>query len=175
MTAGSASPQKAPVLVLALGNLLLQDDAAGLRMLELLAEADLGDGVELVDGGTQGLTLLGVLEGRSAVVILDAVQLEAPPGTIHLLEGVALAELRGHRAKTAHESGAIELLNYASLLGTAPREVAIVGIEPETMRTGLELSGAVTSSLEGAVEAASGLIARLTSNLASFSDAFSNT
>jgi len=70
MTAGSPKrPQDvAPVLALGLGNLLLGDDGIGLRLVEKLAEENgFGDAVEFVDGGTQGLALLGCLADREAV------------------------------------------------------------------------------------------------------------
>src|SRR5205085_8123532 len=74
MTAGSAKP----ILILAVGNQLLSDDGVGIVLLDELSRDRIrGDGVEFVDGGTQGLALLGQFTGRDAVVILDAVALGA--------------------------------------------------------------------------------------------------
>lgn len=142
-----------PLLVLGLGNPLLGDDGVGLRLLELLA-ADAprrwGEAVELLDGGTQGLALLGRIAGRSALVLLDAVALGAAAGTIHVLDsGTALG--LGYRSTTAHEGNAGELLKAALLLGDLPPEVAVVGIEPLQMRTGIGLTEVVEAALpEGA-------------------------
>ena len=86
-SAGSTEEDRgaAPVLVLAVGNILLGDDGCGQRVLAELAtvRARWGSAVELVDGGTQGMALLGLLSGRRAVVVLDAVRLGAAPGTVH--------------------------------------------------------------------------------------------
>ena len=76
-----------PILVLGLGNVLLQDDGVGpalLGLLETLHGKD--DRVQFVDGGTQGLALLGYLSDRQAVLILDAVALGAEPGSVHVRE-----------------------------------------------------------------------------------------
>ncbi len=147
MTSGSV---EAPVLVLGIGNPLLGDDGAGLALLAGLAGVP-EPMVEYVDGGTQGLALLGYLAGRRAVVILDAVMNGAPPGSVHVLRGEEALRLATARSSTAHESNAGELLAAAALLGQLPEEVVVVGIEPERLQTGIGFSDAV---LEGLGEAA---------------------
>ena len=113
-----------------------------------------GDKVEFVDGGTQGLVLLGVLSGRRAAVILDAVALGAAPGTIHVLSPDEAALVRSRRSSTAHEGNASELLATASLLGDLPERTIIVGIEPGEVRTGVGLTDDVARSVPEAVERA---------------------
>jgi len=162
MTNGLANP---PILVLAVGNLLLQDDAAGLRILEQLSSRGFGDEVEFVDGGTQGLALLGQLAGREALVVLDAVALGAKPGTIHILRGADLDRLRARRSSTSHESNAIELLAYAQLVGYQPPEVVVVGIEPENLRTGIGLSRGVLDALPLAIASAGVVIESVRSRI----------
>jgi len=54
-----------------------------------------------------------------------------------------------------------ELLAVSSLLGECPQQVAIVGIEPERIATGMELSERVAQSLPAAMEAARGLLLEL--------------
>jgi len=153
MTSGSAR-----VLVLGLGNLLLEDDAVGLRLLERLALTPHPE-AEYVDGGTQGLALLGLLEGREGVLILDAVGLGSPPGTVHTLFNEEIAQLRAGRANSAHEGNALGLLQTATLLGELP-PLAVVGIEPAQMHTNIGLSPAVEAALPAAVEAAQRVLTR---------------
>ena len=155
----------APILVLGVGNLLLQDDAAGLRMLQELSSREFGHEVEFVDGGTQGLALLGQLTGREALVILDAIALGREPGTVHVLRGADLDRLRARRSSTSHESNALELLAYAKLLGYEPREVVVVGIEPESIRTGVSLSRSVLAALPLAVASAAVVIESVRSQI----------
>jgi len=157
MTAGSVStaPARAPILVLGLGNLLLSDDAAGLYLeAALKEERDASPRVEFVDGGTQGLALLGYLSNRRAVLVLDAVGLGAEPGSVHVLRGPAIDGLRVQRATTAHEGNALELLAVARLLGDVAAEVVVVGVEPALIATGIGLSPAVTAGLPAAMERA---------------------
>lgn len=154
MTPGSV---EAPVLVLGIGNPLLGDDGAGLALLAELAAAP-DPLTEYVDGGTQGLALLGHIAGRSALVILDAVAAGAAPGTVHVFRGPEALALAGGRSSTAHESNAGELLGAAALLGQLPEEVVVIGIEPERLETGIGLSDTVQRAAPAAVERARGVV-----------------
>ena len=65
-----------------------------------------------LDGGTQGLALLGRLEGRRVLVLLDAVALGAAPGTVHILRNQEVLTM-GFRSTTAHEGNARAVLSDA--------------------------------------------------------------
>ncbi len=150
----------APLLVLGVGNALLTDDAAGLVMLEELARDTGNDNaVEYLDGGTQGLALMGWLSGRKAVVLLDAVSLGSAPGTLHVLRFPFVHPMP--RATTAHEGSGAELLRFAALVDELPEQAWIIGIEAGCVRTGIGLSGPVTAAIPRAVTAVRGLISNL--------------
>ena len=146
---------RAPVLVLGLGNTLLGDDGAGTHLVTLMSQLRAGwDGeVEFLEGGTRGLALLGDLAGRYALVLLDAAALGAVPGTVHLRRDGEVLSL-SHRGGTAHEGNAGELLAAAGLLGELPRHIIMVGIEPLYLETGIGLSEPVRRAIPGALEAA---------------------
>ena len=83
-----------PVLVLGLGNVLLRDEGVGVRVVERLQRAyRLPDYVELVDGGTGGMTLLDVIANRDELLVIDAVKAGHLPGTVVKLCNGALANL----------------------------------------------------------------------------------
>lgn len=153
----TSDDERPPVLVLGLGNLLLCDDAIGLRMLHVLRELHGCDPrVEFVDGGTQGLALLGVLADRAAVLMLDAIQLGAAPGTVHRIEDAGHKPPRTSLGAPAgaHQQNAGDLLLAASLLGELPPRAVVVGVEPATVRTGIRLSAAVQAALPDATAVA---------------------
>ncbi|MBI5838069.1 MAG: hydrogenase maturation protease [Candidatus Eisenbacteria bacterium] len=104
--------------------------------------------------GTQGLALLGRIEGRRALLILDAVAAGGAPGDVHVLNGVEAVRMAARTAPTAHEGGAGQLLAYAELLGDLPGRVTVVGVEPENIHTGLGLSATVEAALPEALERA---------------------
>ena len=155
--------KRAPILVLGLGNLLLTDDGVGPALLSQLSISDgpWKDQVEFVDGGTQGLALLGQLSGRRALIIVDAVKRGAAPGTIHRLTLPELREISQGRANSGHESNAGELLAAAQLLDELPDRLYIVGVEPETIATGVGLSQSVEQALASASDQINCLLAEL--------------
>ncbi len=150
----------APVLVLAVGNVLLGDDGCGQRVLADLEtlRSRWGAAVELVDGGTQGMALLGLLSGRRTLVVLDAVRLGAAAGTVHHLCGADVFAALAARGLTAHEGNAGELLRSAALLGEMPPEVMVIGVEPERIATEIGVSRPVAKAVPGAVRLAARVI-----------------
>jgi len=156
------SVDTAPVLLLGLGNPLMSDDGAGQEILaQLESEApNWGSRVEFLDGGTQGLALLGRFDGRKAVLFLDAVRLGDKPGAVHMLRGEELARM-GSPGVTAHEGSAPQILAALQLLGEVPQEVAVVGIEPERLATGIGLSAAVQAGVPAAASVARRTITKI--------------
>lgn len=141
-------PPIAPILVLGVGNILLGDDGVGPRLArELHALYEGVDGVECIDGGTQGLALLGYFHKRRSLVILDALAGGSNPGTVSVFDRSALLESKPARATTAHEQNAGELLSAAELLNELPPRVFLIGVEPERILTELSLSETVTRAL----------------------------
>jgi hydrogenase maturation protease len=165
---GSGCPcfreETAPVLVLAIGNPLMADDGAGQEILAQLEStaAEWGPEVEFVDGGTQGLALLGQFEKRKAVVFLDAVRLGFQPGAVHMLSANELLRMGG-RSTSVHEGSAPDILRALELLGETPSEVTLVGVEPERIETSIGLSPAVRNSIGLAAELARTTVNRLVS------------
>jgi len=152
-----------PILVLGLGNMLLSDDGVGPALLEQLANSEgrWRGQVEFLDGGTQGLALLGHLSGRRALIIVDALKTGAPPGTVHRLTLPELREVSPGRASSGHESNAGELLAAAQLLDELPDRLFVVGVEPEQITTGIGLSPAVQEALPAASDQVACLLSQL--------------
>ena len=155
-----------PPLVLGIGNLLLQDDGVGLRMLDELRQDadDWAPDVEFVDGGTQGIALLGVMGARPWMVLLDAVSHGGKPGSVYVMSGAEALALRFVTGATAHEGGAGSLLALATLTGDLPERCSVVGVEPEVVRTGIGLSPSVQGSLADAIAAARREIHRMSAD-----------
>ncbi len=137
------------IVVLGVGNILLRDEGVGVRVVEELQRRySFAPNVRIVDGGTQGLWLLPTLQEADHLVVVDAVLGKGEPGTIYRLERDDLP--KGLRAKqSAHDSDLVEALNLCSLLETGPRDVVVVGIQPEDIRPyGLELTEKVQARIE---------------------------
>jgi len=138
-------------VVLGLGNLLNRDEGLGVRALNLL-DAQLGEQtqVELLDGGVLGLNLLMIVEECSHLLILDAVNVGKPAGTIvelckeqiPLYSGIKLSQ---------HQITFQEVLGLANIRGFLPDNLHLIGIQPEDLSIGLELSPTVEHAIPGVV------------------------
>lgn len=142
------------LLVLGLGNLICSDDGLGVRAVShLLSSYDIPDGVEVLDGGTLGLSLLGHVSGLRSLMLIDAVRKDAAPGTLVRLEGEEAMPAVLHRL-SPHQIGVADLLNALHLLDAGPRRLVLLGLVPETIELGAELSPSVAmhmSELTGAI------------------------
>jgi len=130
---------KKPILVVGVGNLIQRDDGFGVHVVRALAEESLPDNVDLFDGGTLGPEMLPWLEGREKVVFIDAVQADMEPGTLFRFEPNNL-QYQTQEKTSIHEIGLIDTLSMAELMGSAPREVVIIGVQPGVVDWGEDLS-----------------------------------
>ena len=141
------------VLILGVGNRLLRDDGVGGRVAAELGRLALPSRIRAVDGGTLGRDLLPLVATAAALVIVDAVDLGAEPGSVAVLRGdpveLALGGLAGFGG------GAIgDLLAHARLAGRLPEPVVLVAIQPASIEPGTDLTAAVEAAVPRAVELA---------------------
>ena len=135
------------VTVIGLGNLLLRDEGIGIHAVRALEAGCLAPpGLEIVDGGTIGLDLLPYIEGRDRVLFVDAVNFRKEPGYIGVLEDQEISALFTHK-DSLHHLGLLDVLATAQLLDVAPREICLIGVQPQVIETGLELSGLLQAQL----------------------------
>lgn len=140
------------ISLIGLGNLLLGDEGVGVHAVEALKKKyDFPEEIRLLDGGTLGLDLLPLIEGMDRVLFVDAVDLKEKPGTIAVIEGEGLPSLLEPKL-SLHHVGLTDLLLASSFLGTRPAEIALVGIQPETLEIGLELSPTIQGRFDRLLE-----------------------
>ena len=139
--------ERTPVLVLGLGNAVCQDDGAGIAAVHRLTrEYDLPEGVLALDGGTLGLSLLPLVDSAAQVILIDAIQANAPPGTLVRIEGDEVPPAVYERL-SPHQIGVADLLAGATLLDRYPDRVVLLGVVPESIDLGLGRTKAVDASI----------------------------
>ena len=137
-----------PILVLGLGNTIMTDDGFGVRVVEALSSRYRFHGdVSLLDGGTLGLDLLPHLEGVERLLIVDALEMCALPGTVFRLEGEEVPRAFASKL-SVHQMGVQDLLAVSELMGHLPRELVVWGVQPESIEMGTELTATVAAALE---------------------------
>lgn len=115
------------------------------------------EGVDLLDGGTLGLDLLVYLEGYGRVLVADCVITGKEPGTLVTLEGEEVPAALT-LSLSPHQVGLADLLAVLELQGRMPAHMAVVGVEPECLEVGLELSAPVRQCIPRMVEAMAGVL-----------------
>ncbi len=135
------------LLILGLGNVLCGDDGLGVVAVERLRRTyELPSSVRLLDGGTLGLGLLGVFEDTDSVILIDAVNTGAPPGTFVRLQDEAVAPAVRERL-SVHQIGVADLLDALRWMDALPRRLVLLGMVPRTLELGLEKSPEVEAGL----------------------------
>ncbi len=135
--------------IIGIGNPLMGDDGVGIVVAERLSQVRLPDGVEVIDGGTGGITLLTLMEGAGKVILVDAVATGQKPGTVVRFtpEEVRMEQGQGG-GLSLHETGLAEVLALGRELGRLPEEIVIFGVQPESVARRLGLSPPVAGRLD---------------------------
>ncbi|MCK5671795.1 MAG: hydrogenase maturation protease, partial [Spirochaetales bacterium] len=107
----------------------------------------LSSDIDLLDGGTDGLGLIEYLKDYKKVIIIDAVEMKLTPGTIKVFTPQEAIININSDALSTHGFGIAELIKLARGLDINP-ELIIVGIQPENIDYGEELSGTISSILD---------------------------
>jgi hydrogenase maturation protease len=141
-------------IVLGLGNLLNCDEGLGIHALRALG-GQLGPqrAVELVDGGVMGLDLLPLVEECSHLLVLDAANAGATPGTLIELEREQIPLYSGVKM-SEHQITFQEVLGLANLRDRLPPHLHLIGVQPADMSLGVELSEIVAQALPLVIERA---------------------
>jgi hydrogenase maturation protease len=135
-------------LVLGLGNILLSDEGVGVRVVERLQERyTFPSDVQMLDGGTLGLDLMPYVESADRLLVVDALEMSAAPGTVARLEGEEVPASLGLKI-SPHQMGLADLLAAARLCDCYPEELVLWGVQPGVMDVGLELSPSVAAQVE---------------------------
>ena len=139
------------ILVLGVGNVLLADEGAGVRAVEQLQRQYVfPPQVELIDGGTMGLDLLGYLDDKSHLFIIDAILSNKPPGSV-VIEKLLDPPAYFRQKMSPHQIGLSELLAVAAMQDCLPPAITLFGIVPLDLSTGMEMSPAVIVAVEQVV------------------------
>lgn len=134
------------VTVLGIGNPLVRDEGVGVRVIEeVMASFEFPPNVTLMDAGTMGMSMLGILQAADFVLVVDAVDGTGhPPGTVVRMDADDLA---GNQVlHSLHDIRFTDVLEAVRLTGAEPAS-HFIGIQVKDM-------GAIEIGLTPEVEAA---------------------
>ena len=149
------------VLIAGIGNVFLGDDGFGVVVAGKLAARPLPAGVAVADIGVRALHLaFDLLDPPALLVVVDAVDRGAPPGTVSLIEpriDSAFADI-----PDAHSMNLATVVAAVRGLGGDMPPVLLVGCQPDSIDERMGLSPTVANAVPAAVALIERTIARLT-------------
>lgn len=156
------------VLIAGIGNIFLSDDAFGVEVVHWLSGRALPDGVRVEDYGIRGVHLAyDLLEGYDALVLVDAVPMGEPSGTLAVIqpEPAALSPSTPEGGATpvvdAHTMSPDIVLATLTRLGGSVDRIVVVGCQPGNLDEGIGLSPAVEGAVVAAVDLCLDVVAHI--------------
>jgi hydrogenase maturation protease len=144
-----ATPGK--TLVVGMGNLLYRDEGIGVHVIQAMEKMEIPPHIELLDIGTSTMDLISYLKEVKKLIVIDAMKAGGTPGTIYKCKPEDLMPKNGGPI-SLHEIGLLETLSMAKKMHLEI-ETVIVGVEPEIIDWGMELTDEVRSRIPSIIEA----------------------
>lgn len=143
------------ILVAGMGNVLRGDDGFGIRVIDELKQNHIfTNEIDLYEAGIGGISLVQeLMNGYDALIVIDAVEKGADPGTVFVLEPlddkVEIKNLELHQKMVdMHYADPSKVLLMAKAVNVCPPIVYIVGCQPEFVD---EAEEGLRQSVENAV------------------------
>ena len=131
------------ILIAGLGNIVLRDDGVGVHAVRQFQQP-LADEYQAVDVGCAVLDALHLFEWAEKILLIDAMKAEGPPGTVYKVN--ALDDLEaGTVPASLHDLSVVQALKMINK--DHHPDITIIGVEPEIIDYGLDLSKTVETSL----------------------------
>jgi len=153
MGAGSSmNNNRKKILIIGMGNVLMQDEGIGVRAVEELENTyHLPQEVTVIDGGTTGMGLYEPILNCDQLIVADAINTGEPYGTMVRIANDAIPSFFQTKLSN-HQLGLSDLLALLTLKGEKPEHVAIIGMVPHSLENKLGLTEEATAGLSAMVE-----------------------
>ncbi len=137
----SMTARRPRLLVLGIGNLLMSDDGVGVHAVRELRK-QVRAGVLVTEVGTAILEAVPLLEWADRVLVIDALQAGAEPGTLYFAH---LSQIQRCSPLSLHD---VDLAAALALVRPSKQpEIHVLGVEPESLELGLELTERVRKAI----------------------------
>ena len=141
--------------LIGVGNYTAFDDSVGLRLIEHIAEHGLDKGFRAIDLSGNTVNLLNYLEkGTEHILIVDSAKMGRQAGEYEFFRPEDVETKKELSGLSTHEGDLLKVLEFARELKYHIPPITFMGIEPETIKNEMGLSGALQSRLVEYAEAA---------------------
>ena len=128
------------VAVLGIGNLLLGDEGFGVHVIKRLSNDYIfKPDIELLDGGTSGISLMGLIEDVKKLIVIDCIDIKGEYGSIFIFNQKEIKNAQGIRF-SPHQIGLLDVLDLLAIKDMGPSDIRFIGVIGKDFSQGLELS-----------------------------------
>lgn len=138
-------------IVLGVGNLLLRDEGVGVHVAANLMEFPLPEGVEVIEGGTDGFKLFHLIMEADRLIVVDCVKGGGEPGSIYRFDIDDYDHFPDVYKTSVHQISIEEVITLSGTMRTPPR-TTIIGVEPGEISMSMELSDVVRKKMPRVLE-----------------------
>ncbi len=107
--------------------------------------------MEIIDGGTLGLDLLPLIEGKDKVLIVDAVNFRKEPGHIGMIEDDDIPSTLFAKL-SVHHIGLSDVLYAAKLMDIKPSKIRLIGVQPQSIDVGLDMTDCINGKINDVID-----------------------
>lgn len=133
------------VAIIGIGNILRKDDGIGVHVINELEKEGLTSTIQLVDGGTSTLDMLGYFLDCERIIVVDCLKAGYEPGTIYKIKAEDIKSYK-KESLSIHDVQILDVVKMANMMDKFP-SVVIFGIEPKEIEFDLELSDVMKSKI----------------------------
>lgn len=137
-------------LIIGIGNTIMGDDGVGPEVISLLEKIP-GLKAELLTLDTPGFALLTYIQNREKVIIIDAAEFDAPPGSIARVTSGDV-QRKKNVSISLHDADPFAVVDYAAQMGLAPKELVVYAIRFESIEPRLTLTPVMSEAARKTVD-----------------------
>ncbi len=152
--------------ILGIGNLLLGDEGFGVHCVQHIEQHyNIPENIRVFDGGTAGILLAPFIEECDKLYVLDVIDLEDDPGSVHLFTDEDVRAGNVQTRMSPHQIGMLEILDICKIRGKVPEQVQYITVVPQTLETGMELSPLIAERVTDVIDILLQSLAKLSVSL----------
>lgn len=158
--------QEKTIGILGIGNLLLGDEGFGVHCVQHIEQHyQIPDNISVFDGGTAGILLAPFIEECDKLYVLDVIDLEDDPGSVHLFTDEDVRAGNVQTRMSPHQIGMLEILDICKIRGKVPEQVQYITVVPQTLETGMDLSPLIAERVADVIDILLQSLAKLSVSL----------
>ena len=152
--------------ILGIGNLLLGDEGFGVHCVQHIEQHyEIPENIRVIDGGTAGILLAPFIEECDKLYVLDVIDLEDDPGSVHLFTDEDVRAGNVQTRMSPHQIGMLEILDICKIRGKVPEQVQYITVVPQTLETGMDLSPLIAERVTDVIDILLQSLAKLSVSL----------